>query len=296
MKNKPVITNQQIKLNLEFVEYCKKSDLVAIKQLCEQSERILNNPKPTISHFAKFLRMCKLPVPVSMEPPTVNFFAENCAGLITLANKGDITLLSYITSLPLFKEQFNNLIESDKNRFADTFFNAVELGHMNCVQLLAPLVENINLVFQIFDRFETACRNGDINTVKFLTTTTLLENNGNASYMINTQYSEFRPHAEGFVSACESGHLNVVKYLTSDKNLKEKINLDLIDKAIYIEERSIMEHFVFDLDLPSNHPFLRLVIDPNILEELLEKRELMKELSYELNTNTEQSNKKINKI
>lgn len=283
------ITNSQEKLNQHFFNYCQTSDFEGIKNLVEETIKVRES---------KFHFFTKL---LDKEKPIIDFFADDTEGLKTLSKNGDLAILSYLHSSPLFLEQLN---DKEKHRipgYFDCFVLAGVNGHLQCAELFAPYIESYdNYFLSVYLDFRDACASGDLNAIKFLIETPLLRLN--ASCLINGAYSEFHPNADAFVTTCEAGHLNIVKYFTSDPTLTEKIDLELIDVAVCINNQKIIEHFIFDLNLPEDHSFLRLIynddLDENkIIKKLIKIRENFKDLSNELETtSTSPKLKKIKKI
>jgi hypothetical protein len=280
------ITDYQEKLNQQFLNYCEASDFEGIKNLVEETIK---------ARESKFHFFTKL---FGKEKPTIDFFADNNGGLKALSKNGDFQILNYIHSSPLFLEQLN---DKEKHRIPDyfeCFVLAGANGHTKCAELLVPFISNHNNYFlSVYHDFKDACRAGDLNAVKFLVETPLIRIN--ALGMINSRYSEFQPYAEPFLNACEGGHLHIVQYFTSDPNLTEKINLDLIDDTVCINNPKIIEHFIFDLNLPKDHSFLKLIYNNDgnenkIIKKLLKIRENFQELSSELDINP--SSPKLQKV
>jgi hypothetical protein len=279
--------DEQKELEQQFIEFCTNSNFLGIKKLVEETLSELTKRKSNFYFFKKLF------IP---EKPILNFFANKSEGLIALSKKGDLQILSYLHSLPLFVEQLMDKNNHNIPHYFDAFTYAGANGHIKCAELFSPHINNYdNYQLSVYHGFNDACRSGDLNTVKFLANTPLL--GMNALYMINTKYNEFQPHAHAFITACESGKLNIVEYLTSDPNLKEKINLDWIEDPIHIEDQRVIEHFIIDLDLPDNHPFLQKIIndDHDLVDNLIRRREEFKDLSASM-THNPPSLKKVKKI
>lgn len=267
------ITEEQTKLNQQFLTYCTQGDLEGIKKLVNES--ILAKE----SKFRLFKKLFK------REEPIIDFFANDADGLKTLSKNGDFAVLNYLHSSSLFLQQLNDPEQHRIPGYFDCFVLAGANNHIKCAELMAPHINAYdNYFLSVYLDFRDACASGDLNAVKFLVETPLLRMN--ASCLINGQYSEMHPHADAFVTACEAGHLNIVQYFTSDPNLKEKIDLDFIDIGVHMPNQKIIEHFIFDLDLPEKHSFLKMIYtdedDHDIVEKLLKIREDYKELSSEL--------------
>lgn len=278
-------TLKQNRVNQRFIDSCRNSNLQEIKNLVNET---IAEQKSTFYFFKQIFKK---------EDPVVDFFANKNEGLKVLSKNGEFDILNYLHSLPLFLDQLN---DKNKHRIPD-YFDCFEYaganGHLKCAELFVPYIEkHNNYTLSVYHNFNDACRSGDLNVVKFLINTPLLK--FNASDMINSRYGEFQTHAQPFISACEGGQLNVVQYFTSDKDLKEKINLEWINDTVCIDDQKIIEHFIFDLNLPGNHKFLSLIYNQNdnhddIINKLLKIRNNFKDLSIELDNNP--SIKKITK-
>jgi hypothetical protein len=282
------ITDYQEKLNQQFLDFCNQGNLEGIKRLVEQS---ISAKESKFRFFKKLFKK---------EDPIIDFFADDSKGLKALSQNGDFAALDYLHSSPLFIEELTNKETNRIPSYFDCFVLAGSNGHIQCAELLAPHINAYeNYLLSVYLDFRDACGSGDLNAVKFLVETPLLTIN--ASCLINGAYSEMHPQADAFTTACEAGHLNIVQYFTSDPTLTEKIDLELIDEGVYIPNQKIIEHFIFDLNLPEDHSFLRLIYtddeDDDIVEKLLKIREDFKELSSELEISpTSSKSPKIKKI
>ena len=121
----------------------------------------------------------------------------------------DIDSILTIASNKNNKEVGKMLFDKYNIDLQSKFITACKNGDLNMVKYLLENNFNIDVHAKDESGFRAACENGDLNMVKYL-----LENNFNID--VHAEYEE------GFKSACSSGHLNVVQYL-----LENNFNIDV---------------------------------------------------------------------
>jgi hypothetical protein len=275
-------------LDEQFLEYCNSGNLEGIKELLESQKPVKKKS------FLSFLNLFQ------SAPPKFSFFTDMQNGFLKLCENGNTEIVGYLINHPMFKSEVmanHGGIPSDNeyfNNIANGFFIAAKNRHLDCANLLSSYVNQCENSFgKTFHEFLEACSSGNLPYVEFLSTH---EDTAHViTTVVNYKLDEFRPTNEAFIAACENGHLNVVKYLTSDPHLQERVNPGFVDQDIFITITNIeiIQHFIFDLNLPKNHRIFSVInsISEDTVEKLLEKRDLFQNLEKSLEQNNSKDSK-----
>lgn len=260
----------QSELDQLFLKACKEQNFFLIKELDEKY------PLTKETKVTSFLKIFGY-----QAKPVLDVHCNNSDGLIELGKLGNMECLNYLSKHHSFFLVRKSSTNKESNELLNSLFQEVSNRNTLAVESLASLVENsFQFTFHIYETFNDACMNGDLDTVKFI----MLNDNFPTYTLLNTRYDEFHQLNIGFINACESGNLALVEFLTSSPELDEKVNLTLIEDTLFINNPDIIRHFVFDLNLQRRHNvFQQIDIDNHaIIDELFQKKELFLNLHKEL--------------
>lgn len=172
------------------------------------------------------------------------------------------------------------------------FRNACYQGNLHIVKYLLAspeLIEHADIHAQKDLGLILACENGHFNIVKYMLTSTDLK-----------EYASIHAIGPGNPlswAACNN-HLEIVKYLLFSPELKEHSNLHA-EKDIAFEwacsknNLDTIQYFIFDLNIPRSEYINKYLKEsPNEhVEKMFKVREINKELTRELKSNSSQVKK-----
>lgn len=141
---------------------------------------------------------------------------------------------------------------------------------------------------QLNDEFINQCRDGDIETIKYLLTSPDLE-----------KHAEIHSKNDfGIMNACVHQKLKIVDYLLKSSELKEHANIhvrnDVIFKnACHHNRWNIIEYFIFDYQIDKTKEIEKYLVKQNKINilNMFDKRELEKRIQKDLQKNAEKYNK-----
>lgn len=249
--------------------------------------------------------------------------SENLTDVLEDAcEKNDIEMVKYILSS---KKIVHQPSLNGRREFRATEKTAISIcctnGHLEILDLMLTLpdieIRVKDLFYQLNSGFLAACQEGELDIVKYLTSSPNLKRHANPNYN----------NGEGLCLACREGHLNIVKYLLTSPDIKEKLSVtarknsplleaytnehyqtvkyllispDLIEHAdphsngdtlfyhvLNSDNPEMLKFLIFDLNIEKTKEITRILETYNDVEvnNLFELRELNKELNQNLSSN-----------
>lgn len=183
---------------------------------------------------------------------------------------------------PKIQELYNTYT---KEQLQSSLSDACCIGRIDNVKYLLEVM-NVDINFNCEEPFREACKNSNLEIVKYLLTSKTLKKHTNINNCSEDTTS-------GLTYACTNGDLDMVKYLLTSHDLKEHANIhanndSAFKLAFYREESNVLEYLIFDYKIPYTNqiknymPKIRTYNGNENYHEQIEKMFLTRELNDEL--------------
>ena len=146
---------------------------------------------------------------------------------------------------------------------------------------------------QLNDEFISACKNDDLDIVKYLLTSAKL-----------TEHADIHAqNDEGFRSACRYGRLEVVKYLLTSSELTEHADIHAKDDRGFrltcnYEQLEIVKFLIIDMNIEKTNYIEKYLTEKTDNKTVQQAIELFntRDLHHQLNENIKDNKEKVKKV
>lgn len=258
-------------LNEEFLNACGVGDASKVKELYHTYY------PPVKNIFEKFTNIFNFKKPL-LDPHYKDEFP-----FLTACVGGHLDVIEFL----LKEKKFVNGLLLD--RIILGLGSAIQNEHIQIANLILPLIkkENQNLEDIAYSSFQSCCKKGKLNGLKYIL--------NNKKLSANKELLNFN---EGFIYACENGRINIIEYLVKELNYSYSISKQATKNPknlIKIKDIDVLHYFVNELQMQNNDELSHRLLLDNKMQTALDNAFEKKKLYIGLNNDLHQSSDTIPK-
>jgi hypothetical protein len=296
-----ILERKQKLLHDKFKEVCRNGDLQTVIDVYNkyyvQPKQFKNKIK---NKFFSFLKISQPLIPA----PILDLDEIGLSVLESATFNQDGNIINFLLNDKYFLKHLNKDELYKTSALSTILSSAISDNNVKLTKLILPLIKNKNDFFyeSISSGFVDACYRGHLDVI------TCLFNDGE---VINQKLEIYETDSnsdnsysfinKGFNIGCNCGHIELVKFFTNKNQLKKAIDINNY-KGTYVCSLDVLKLLIMDLNIDKQHYLNNFKFMPDDLNAedakqqvlaLFEQRELHKELSTDLEVNSEPAKKRL---